>query len=189
MHQRSEGGKAMKKPLLQVVFLVALATAIGGCAGGRGALAFDTLQYPVSSSGVIYGPDDRPYNIGELQVVGKMAWVERIWGLWWSWIPLTGTIDVSAPINAQIQRVNGDGIVNLNVKVENCGMNYIPVLNIIPFYPGCAFVTIMGDIVRMPDMPQAPQGQPPAAPPASFIPKDKVQQAISARMAKLMAAR
>jgi hypothetical protein len=193
----------MRKTVSNCVGVVALVAFLGGCAGGRGALAFDRLTYPVSSSPFIYGPDDRPYNPGELQPVGKMVWVERIWGLWWSWIPLSGTVDVSAPINAQIARAGGDGIINLRVVSQSCGMNYVPVFNIVPLYPGCAYVTITGDIVRMatmalPPLPGAlppppgalppPPGAPPP-PPAAFIPKDKLQQVISARMNGLLAAK
>ena len=172
-----------------IVGIVALVAFLGGCAGGRGALAFDRLQFPVSSSPFIYGPDDRPYNPGELQPLGKMVWVERFWGLWWSWIPLSGTIDVSAPINAQIQRAGGDGIINLKVIVENCGMNYVPVFNMIPLYPGCAYVTITGDIVKMAAMAPPPAEGAPPPPPGAFIPKDKVKQVISAKMNKLLAAK
>jgi hypothetical protein len=184
----------MRKTIISFFGIVALVAFLGGCAGGRGALAFDRLQFPVSSSPFIYGPDDRAYNPGELQPVGKMVWVERIWGLWWSWIPLSGTVDVSAPINAQIQRAGGDGIINLKVVVENCGMNYVPVFNMVPLYPGCAYVTVTGDIVKLAVMappPPPPEGAPPAAPPApgAFIPKDKVKQVISARMNKLVAAK
>jgi hypothetical protein len=180
----------MRKNFVTILGVLALAAFLGGCAGARGALAFDQLKYPVSSSPFIYGPDDRPLNPGEVQHVGKMVWVERVWGLWWSWIPLSGTIDVSAPINAQIARAGGDGIINLKVIAENCGMNYVPVFNMVPLYPGCTYVTITGDIVKAMEMAPPPPPPPGAAPadPNAFIPKDKVQQAVSARMTKLLAA-
>jgi hypothetical protein len=175
----------MRKTLINILGVVALAALLGGCAGARGALAFDQLKFPVSSSAFIYAPDDRPVTVNELQRVGQLAWVERVWGIFWSWIPLTGTIDVSAPMNDQIARAGGQGVINLRVRVENCGMNYVPVFNLLPVYPGCSFVTVTGDIVRLagPAMPPPPPGPPPAA----FIPKDQINAAVNSRLIKLVA--
>jgi hypothetical protein len=175
----------MRTTIARIVGVAAVAAFLGGCAGARGALAFDRLRYPVSASPFVFGPDDRPLNPGQLMPVGRMVWHEHIWGFWWSWIPLSGTVDVSDPINAQIARAGGDGIINLHVTVENCGMNYVPFLNWLPIYPGCTSVLIAGDIVRLPPM-EAPPAAAPPPPPAAFIPKDKARQAISARMARLL---
>ena len=125
---------------------------------------------------------ERPVTVNELVKVGKVQWVERVWGIFWSWIPLTGTKDVSFPINAQIARAGGEGVVNLAIKAENCGMNYVPFVNWLPIYPGCTYVTITGDIVRL-------AGPPSAAAPAGFIPKDQVLSVVTGKLNKLLASR
>ncbi|HEY3359193.1 MAG TPA: hypothetical protein VGQ83_38445 [Polyangia bacterium] len=178
----------MRKTIINILGVVALASVLGGCAGARGTLAFDQLKFPVSSSAFIYAPDERPVTVNELVRVGRVQWVERIWGIFWSWIPLSGVKDVSFPINAQIAAAGGEGVINLAIKAENCGMNYVPFINWLPIYPGCTYVTITGDVVKL--AAAAPVPPPPgAAPPVSFIPKDKVLGVVTSNLNKLLAAR
>lgn len=130
----------------KLVLLIAFAA----CGGARGTVAFDTLKYPVSSSAFVYAPDGQPITLGPmLQPVGVLDEDVRLWGILYSWIPLTGTKDVSELINARIAAAHGEGVINLALAVSNCGINYIPFLNWLPIYPGCTYVHITGQIVRL----------------------------------------
>lgn len=172
----------MGKTLIKILAVVALAAPLVGCAGARGELAFDQLRFPVSSSAFIYAPDGRPVTVRELQRTGQLVWVERVWGIFWSWIPLSGTVDVSAPMNDQIARAGGQGVINLRVESENCGINYVPLLNLLPIYPGCTYVTITGDIVRLRGPVMAPPPPPGAPVPAAFVPTNKLNEAVNQRL-------
>jgi len=133
--------------LASLVWLVLSATA---CAGARGSLSFDKLQYPVSSSAALYTTEERQVSGNQLEELGQIHVTERLWSTFWSAIPLHGTRDVSAPINTQIAQAGGEGAVGLSVTAANCGTNYVELLNWLPIYPGCVLVTVRGQIVRQP---------------------------------------
>ena len=159
-----------------IPILLVTATA---CTGARGTVAFDTLRYPVSSSAFVYAPDGQPITIGPaLQPVGQLDDSVRLWGIFYSWIPLSGTKDISEVINARIAAVGGEGVINLALHVSNCGINYIPFINWLPIYPGCTNVEITGTIVKLVGPPGPPPGPPPPteapppeAPPSAMVPK------------------
>ena len=168
---------------------IIVVTVLGACSGARGTLAFDTLKYPVSSSAFVYAPDGQPLTIGPaLQAVGAIDEPVRLWGIFYSWIPLSGTKDISELINARIAAAGGDGVVNLALHVSNCGINYIPFINWLPIYPGCTYVQVTGMIVRLVGGPPPPAGPPidgpppPEAPPTTFI---KSGNGIFTRVAEL----
>lgn len=162
---------------------------LGACTGARGTVAFDTLRYPVSSSPFVYAPDGQPLTIGPaLQAVGAIDDAVRLWGIFYSWIPLSGTKDISELINAHIAAAGGEGVVNLALHVSNCGINYIPVLNWLPIYPGCTYVRVTGTIVRLVGAPPPPSGPPaeapppPEGPPMTFI---QAGRGVATRVAEL----
>ena len=66
----------------------------------------------------------------------------------YSWAPLTREVDLSDVINEQIKSAGGEGIINLSASSKSCGINYAPVFSLMPFWPGCADVTVSGQIVR-----------------------------------------
>lgn len=128
----------------KLLLLGALTCTLVGCSGARGALRFDELKYPVSSSGYLYTSDGGK----RLETVAPMAFDVKVWGIGWSIIPLSGDVDVSDEINKQIVAVDGEGVVNLTVTTDNCGVNYVWPLNLLPIWPGCVAVEIQGTIVR-----------------------------------------
>lgn len=164
--------------------LVAAALGLGACGGARGTLAFDGLKYPVSSSPFVYAPDGQPVTLGALAQVGYIDEAVRLWGILYSWIPLSGTKDISDLINARIAAVGGEGVINLALHVSNCGINYIPFINWLPIYPGCTYVRVTGNIVKLVAAP--PPGPPPPGeappPPNAFIPAGR---AIAVRVGEL----
>jgi hypothetical protein len=165
-------GAIMRK----IIPLVVLIATVGACAGARGTVAFDHLKYPVSSSAFVYAPDGQPITVGPgLAPVGAIDEDVRLWGIVYSWVPLTGTKDISELINARIAAAAGEGVINLALHVSNCGINYIPILNWLPIYPGCTYVRVTGTIVKL------AAGAPPP-PPNAFIPAGA---AVQARVATL----
>lgn len=142
---------------------IVLALALAACSGARGTVAFDTLKYPVSSSSFVYGPGGEILTLGPaLQPVGIIDEDVRLWGILYSIVPLSGTKDVSELINARVAQAHGEGVINLALAVSNCGINYIPILNWLPIYPGCTYVHITGQIVRLVEAPR--QALPPPPP-------------------------
>lgn len=118
------------------------------CAGGRGVVRFDSLGYPASMSGYVYGSNGLPLSPNTLKVVGEFEREAKLWGMLFSWIPLTGRLDLSTPINQEIERAGGDGVINLTVRSQGCTLNYVPGLSLLPVWPGCAAVTVQGQIVK-----------------------------------------
>lgn len=142
----------MSRKLLRLGALIALALAVlltqSGCTGGRGTVRFDDLEYPASMSGYLYGPDQRSLSPKKLEVVGEFSQDARFWGMLFSMVPLNGSLDLSDEINREIAQADGDGVINLSVRSDGCGLNYIPALSLLPFWPGCADVTVEGQIVK-----------------------------------------
>ncbi len=44
--------------------------------------------------------------------------------------------------------LGGDGVMNITVEVDECGMNRVPILTLLPSYPGCVHVSVTGGIVK-----------------------------------------
>jgi len=149
---------------------------LSGCAGARGSLTFDQLAYPASMSPYLVDRTGRSRSPGELEVVGRVKVEKKFWGMLYSWIPLTGRHDASQGINQQVRAVSGDGVVNLTVVSDWCGLNHIPLLPAIPLWPGCADVSILGKIVKI--KAEVPPAAPPPAPPETSPP---VQQSLRPR--------
>lgn len=119
-----------------------------GCAGSRGDVRFDSLAYPTSMSGYVYGPSGRALSPKSLDVVAEFEHEARMWGMLFSWIPLNGKLDLSEEINRDVEQAGGTGVVNLSVTSKGCPTNYVPALSLIPVWPGCADITVAGQIVK-----------------------------------------
>ena len=163
----------MHKLSLSLFLFVAAAS---GCAGARGSLAFDRLSYPVSSSSFLYGPDEQLVAAGQLTTLTSFTLEKRIWGILWSFVPLSGAEDVSDEINERIAEAGGEGVTNLSVQVENCGMNYVPIINWLPIYPGCTLVHVTGVVVKLAEPTLSP---PKARPLAAAEVRSQVRRALA----------
>ena len=134
--------------LLTLVLLALIALPLLGCAGGRGDVRFDSLEYPASMSGYLHDSRGRAVSPKSLEVVGEFKEETRLWGMLFSWVPVTKTVDLSDEMNRDIAAANGEGMINVKVHSEGCVFNYIPVMSLLPIWPGCADVTIEGQIVK-----------------------------------------
>jgi hypothetical protein len=142
------------------------------CSHGKGALRFDDLSYPVSTSAFLYGEDYALLQKGkDLEVVGLFHQTTRVWGIGWLGLKdpvvLVGKMwepwdlspgkakrkELGGMLNEGIAKANGQGMINLTVSTSPCWLSitYDILQNIptvLPFMPGCAVVTVTGEIVR-----------------------------------------
>jgi hypothetical protein len=72
----------------------------------------------------------------------------RFWGIFYSALPLSGEGPLVEAINAAVRGKNGEGIVDMSIRVDNGWINYIPGFSLLPVWPGYAEVTVRGRIVR-----------------------------------------
>jgi len=140
----------MSRVLLRIFSLTLLC--ICACTGARGHLKFKELQYPASMSASLYAKNDTVlYKGRNLQVVQKFTYEKRFWGIFYSWVRLSGSADVDTAMNQAIQKAKGDGMINVRVVESTCSFNYyigIPFM-LLPFTPGCVNAAIEGEIVKV----------------------------------------
>ncbi len=137
------------KRLLAMLLVICCA----GCAGGRGWISAPTAQYPVSLSHGIRAADGHLLGPKERKRVGGFDTSKTFVALFYDAIPLNGSFDLSDDINQQVKAVGGEAITDLTFQTSLCALDAIPVLHILPFWPGCATVRVTGNII---------QSQPPA---------------------------
>ena len=131
--------------------------ALSGCAGARGSVAFNKLEYPVSMSSYVEDRSGRVLSPNDMQVIGELKYETKVWGMGYSIIPLSGEKDVSAPINEQVRSARGEGVSDLSVAADYCALNHVPVLNFLPVWPTCVDVSIRGNIIRGKPAPALPR--------------------------------
>ena len=129
--------------------LGAACVSTSGCiAGGRTSVSFDATAYPVSMSPTVFGSDGEVLAPEAAEVVGALEVDLRAWSMLWGAVSLKRVRDVSAALNAQIQKAGGQAAVNVRIQARQCGGNYVVPLTLLPFYPGCAKIKITGDVIR-----------------------------------------
>jgi hypothetical protein len=139
----------MKITTLRLLLGGFFAAAFIQCAGARTELSFSEARYPLSYSAYLYDASGRIVVRGhELQPVGTLSIERRFWGMLYSYATVSGEPELGAAINEQVRAAGGVGVVNLTVRTEGCGWNFAFLLTILPFWPGCATVTVSGEIVK-----------------------------------------
>jgi hypothetical protein len=131
-----------------LVLLGALVPA--GCAGARVRVTADRARYPLSFSPVVRDRSGRPYDSRTLVKVGWLDVRKTTPGFVYSVLTVPPTRDFSDEINAQVAAAGGEAVVDITVSVAGgCGwLNWFPILNALPVWPGCVPVRLTGDIVR-----------------------------------------
>jgi hypothetical protein len=121
-----------------------------GCAGAHVGITAERARYPVSLSRVVRDQSGRIYNRHALTKVGSFSAKRAPVGVAYSALTYPSTYDISDEINLQVASSCGEAVVNLAVSVSNgCTvLNFFPLLNALPSWPGCVPLTITGDIVR-----------------------------------------
>lgn len=134
---------------MRPLILLAVSACLCGCAGARVDLVAQRAEYPISLSANVRDSSGAVLTKGvSLHKVGHFMTQKTGWGILWSFVRFTPEIDISADANQQIAQAHGEAIVNLTIVSGNCPMNFVPVFNLLPIWPGCVPITISGDIVR-----------------------------------------
>jgi hypothetical protein len=136
---------------VKVPLLVLLGTLIAaGCAGARVQVRADRARYPLSLSPVVRDGTGRLHDARTLVKVGWLDVRQTTTGFVYSALPLPRERDFSDAINAQVVAAGGEAVVSLRISSgDGCGwLNGFPILNALPFWPGCVPVRLTGDIVR-----------------------------------------
>ena len=152
--------------------LIVAVLACTGCAGAGHTLKMDQLRYPTSMSGYIYGPEYELLWKRHLEELGPVNVEKKIWAMAWGKGDLNGesaNAELVEAVNAEVEKLGGEGIINFKISSESCGMNFVPALSMLPFWAGCAVVRAEGTVVRRKDVPEsdAAPASPPDAPPAA----------------------
>jgi hypothetical protein len=127
--------------------LLVAAVSSTACAGTQTDITADRARYPISLSSVLVDEDGSPVYLGhELEEVGALRDESTKVGFFYGATGLDH--DLSDAVNQQVEKAGGEGVVNLAVTSEQCALNYMFPLTIIPFWPGCLNNTITGTVVR-----------------------------------------
>lgn len=149
MNKKIEKELFMKRTLYLLIISLFCLPFVTGCAGTRNAMTLENLEYPVSMSPVLYGPNNEVLVKGkELSTLGSFSYDKTFWGTGWSFIALSDDSDVASEINGKIKEKGGDGLINLRATSKGCIINYVPFLNWIPIWPACTNSTITGEVVK-----------------------------------------
>ncbi len=135
----------------RVLLLSALAVLVlSGCAGARVAVTANRARYPISLSPMVRDKKGRLHNRHTLEKVGTFETTRTSVGFFYSLLSLPWTADISEAVNAQVAAAGGEALIDFDITVDTgCDLlNFFPLLNALPIWPGCVPVTAKGDIVR-----------------------------------------
>lgn len=131
-----------------VYLLLSCALAMSACTGSRGTIRVSEAGIPASFSPVLEKSGNR-YILGKnARKIGDLDIKHTQWGMFYTLASLSDDKHLGKSIGDQTRKLNGDGVVNLVIQAKNCAINGIPVMNFLPFWPGCTTVAITGDIIK-----------------------------------------
>jgi hypothetical protein len=153
----------MRATVIARAIALLLAATVMGCAGARVTVTADRAAYPISLSDSVADGTGRLWTRNDLVKVGVFQAHRTSVGFLYSRLTPLSTVDVSEELNAQVSASAGEAVVGLEISSSGaCGLNAVPVLPILPIWPGCVHVDVRGDIVKRPAprAPMAPRAQP-----------------------------
>ncbi len=123
---------------------------VSSCAGYRGQIKLNKLNYPVSMSAFIYGKKGDILLKGDerLKKISNFSFSKLMWSIFYTGISLSDDQIFVNELNRSIENEKGDGMINFKLKNSACFLNYIFLFNLLPFWPGCAHITISGEIIK-----------------------------------------
>ena len=139
------------------------------CAGARNLVKADKAKYDVSLSGGLRESSGKLIPPEQLEVVGTYKKTGYGWGLVWSWVSLN-SINISKSVNEQVEKAGGNAVTNLSVSVQGGFLNFFPILNWLPIWPGYNIVDFSGNIVKIKAPPPPPPVVEPPPPPPVIAP-------------------
>ena len=118
------------------------------CAGSKGKLRLDQLEYPASFSGYIYDEKQQPLRIGAgVKKIAEVTASKRVWALVYGQAVLSDDSALITEFNAEVKKTGATGVVNLQLESSACLLNHFFILNILPFWPGCTVLELRGDAI------------------------------------------
>lgn len=124
-----------------------------GCAGAGDVFYFQELKHPTSMSAYLYGPDKKVVAKGKgLKTIADFKYEKRVWGIMYTFVTLSEDInaDLTNKINGAVTNADGDGMINVAITFkESCGISRVPIINLLPFWPGCVDVLVSGEVVKL----------------------------------------
>jgi hypothetical protein len=142
----------MKGPFARTSRLIAalVVALFAGCAGARVSVTAERARYPISFSGSVRDANGELRPRSSLVKVGELAASQTRMGFFYSGATPRSSYDISDEVNAQVEAAHGEAVVYLTITVsDSCNvLNAFPVLNALPFWPGCVPLDVTGEIVR-----------------------------------------
>lgn len=133
----------------RVVYSVVLGAVVTGCAGAQTEIVAPTATVPISLSRSVRDQNGEIVSEANREVVGHFESHHTAWGLVYSLVKLDPTTNISSEINEQVHAAGGDAVIHLSIRSKPCATDFAPVVNWLPFWPGCTRVLIEGDIIRV----------------------------------------
>jgi len=130
-----------------LILLCGLVTS--GCYGASTDVVAPTAKVPVSLSRAVHDANGSIVELGEREVVGTFSYDTTVWSLAYGAADLHGTTDISEAINAQVGEQGGDAVTNLEITGKACGWGMVLGFNLLPLWPGCEYIEVRGDIIRV----------------------------------------
>lgn len=135
------------------LFVLLVSIFIFSCAGSRGTLKFDNVNYPMSLNQWIFNKDGQKVSIGNgLVQTGSLSEYFENWAFFYHWYSISNEKIFYTKIENSIRQKRGDGLVNTFIVIQDCFYNNLLFLNYLPIWPGCSTVYIEGDIVKFQDI-------------------------------------
>ncbi len=122
------------------------------CAGSKGNLIFNKLNYPVSMTNQIIFKQNSNYSVNNYIIYEEFEVEENFCSTFYSHIAFHTKIDLSEKLNQEIYSKNGEGIINLKFYSKNHIVNYFWPLTALPFWIGCTTILIKGNVFKITEL-------------------------------------
>ena len=132
--------------MIRALMLVLALSVLSCAAGADVTLRASDSVYPISFSQSIVDEQGAVYQPGDDEIVGhfKRSW--RHWDWIYGYVSLSRHVDLGKLVAAEIERRQGDAVVNLSVRGSFWKTWYLTSLFIV--IPESVGITVEGDIVR-----------------------------------------
>ena len=117
------------------------------CAGANYLVDLSDCKYPLSLTPNLVDQHDNILKHGqETKALGQFKVDQIVISPFWG-IPKMNA-DVGALLNEEVEKLKGEAVVNLTMTNKDCFTNYLPLVSILPIWPGCRILQIDGTVVR-----------------------------------------
>ena len=139
--------------MIRRILLATCAVSLVGCAGASSEVVAPGAKVPISLSRGVRDADGEIVPQSRQEVVGRFEQDATVWAIGYSFAKLDPTTEIDDGVNTQVARAQGQAVVRLSVRSKPCALNFVEVLNWLPFWPGCSNLVIVVDIIRVKSKP------------------------------------